>query len=125
MKWTIIFPVLNERLRLESGVVRTVEHLASVGFEDYEIIIVDNGSEDETPQIAAGLCDRYARVRYERIPVRGVGAAFRRGVELSRGEVVGYMDIDLSTDIRHLGEAVRLFQERPELAVDGDRSRKW
>ncbi len=50
MKWTIIFPVLNERLRLESGVVRTVEHLASVGFEDYEIIIVDNGSEDETPQ---------------------------------------------------------------------------
>ena len=91
MKWTIIFPVLNERLRLESGVVRTVEHLASVGFEDYEIIIVDNGSEDETPQIAAGLCDRYARVRYERIPVRGVGAAFRRGVELSRGEVVGYV----------------------------------
>ena len=123
MKWTIIFPVLNERLRLESGVVRTVEHLASVGFEDYEIIIVDNGSED-----------RYARVRYERIPVRGVGAAFRRGVELSRGEVVGYMDIDLSTDIRHLGEAVRLFQERPELAyINGSRfaresctrGRKW
>ncbi|WP_300800000.1 glycosyltransferase [uncultured Acetatifactor sp.] len=134
MKWTIIFPVLNERLRLESGVVRTVEHLASVGFEDYEIIIVDNGSEDETPQIVAGLCDRYARVRYERIPVRGVGAAFRRGVELSRGEVVGYMDIDLSTDIRHLGEAVRLFQERPELAyINGSRfaresctrGRKW
>ena len=49
MMLTIIFPVLNERLRLESGVVRTVEYLESMKFDDYEILIVDNGSEDETP----------------------------------------------------------------------------
>ena len=54
--FTIIFPVLNERLRLESGVTRTVEYLHKIAFEDYEIIIVDNGSEDETPQIAEALC---------------------------------------------------------------------
>ena len=42
--FTIIFPVLNERLRLESGVKRTVEYLRKIAFEDYEIIIVDNGS---------------------------------------------------------------------------------
>ena len=54
--FTIIFPVLNERLRLESGVTRTVEYLRKIAFEDYEIIIVDNGSEDETPQIAEMLC---------------------------------------------------------------------
>ena len=75
MKWTIIFPVLNERLRLESGVTRTVEYLASIAFEDYEILIVDNGSEDETPRIAEMLCRKYPGVRYEQIPVRGVGAA--------------------------------------------------
>ena len=134
MKWTIIFPVLNERLRLESGVVRTVEYLESIDFRDYEIIIVDNGSEDETPRIAAGLCERYGTVSYERISTRGVGAAFRRGVEKSRGEIVGYMDIDLSTNIRHLGEAIRIFQERPEIAyINGSRfaresdtrGRKW
>ena len=75
--FTIIFPVLNERLRLESGVTRTVEYLRKIAFEDYEIIIVDNGSEDETPQIAEMLCQKYETVRYERINVRGVGAAFR------------------------------------------------
>ena len=75
--FTIIFPVLNERLRLESGVTRTVEYLQSIAFEDYEIIIVDNGSEDETPQIAENLCKKYDKVKYERINVRGVGAAFR------------------------------------------------
>lgn len=89
---------------------RTVEYLRKIAFEDYEIIIVDNGSEDETPQIAEMLCQKYEKVRYERINVRGVGAAFRRGVELSHGDVVGYMDIDLSTNIKHLREAIHLLK---------------
>lgn len=134
MRLTIIFPVLNERLRLESGVTRTVEYLQGIGFDDYEIIVVDNGSEDETPQIAAKLCRKYKNVNFERISVRGVGAAFRRGVKLSRGEIVGYMDIDLSTNIRHLGEALHIFQEMPDVAyINGSRfaresdakGRKW
>ncbi len=134
MRLTIIFPVLNERLRLESGVTRTVEYLQGIGFDDYEIIVVDNGSEDETPQIAAKLCRKYRNVNFERISVRGVGAAFRRGVKLSRGEIVGYMDIDLSTNIRHLGEALHIFQEMPDVAyINGSRfaresdakGRKW
>ena len=127
MMFTIIFPVLNERLRLESGVTRTVEYLRKIAFEDYEIIIVDNGSEDETPQIAEMLCQKYEKVRYERINVRGVGAAFRRGVELSHGDVVGYMDIDL-------GEAIHLFETQPQIEyINGSRfaresdtkGRKW
>lgn len=134
MRLTIIFPVLNERLRLESGITRTVEYLEKIEFTDYEILIVDNGSEDETPEIAAGLCEKYPRVRYERISVRGVGAAFRRGVALGGGEIVGYMDIDLSTNIKHLGEAIRIFETRPEVAyINGSRfakesdtkGRKW
>jgi glycosyltransferase involved in cell wall biosynthesis len=80
MIFTIIFPVLNEKLRLESGVTRTVSYLEKIGYEDYEIIIVDNGSEDETPDIAKELCRKYPKVSYERINIRGVGAAFRRGV---------------------------------------------
>ena len=134
MMITIIFPVLNERLRLQKGITRTVEYLEQTGFEEYEIIIVDNGSEDETPLIARELCAKYDKVTYERIEVRGVGAAFRRGVKLSHGDVVGYMDIDLSTNIKHLGEAIHIFQTRPEIAyINGSRfaresdtkGRKW
>ena len=68
--FTIIFPVLNERLRLESGVTRTVEYLRKIAFEDYEIIIVDNGSEDETPQIAEMLCQKYMRESMSAVSVR-------------------------------------------------------
>ncbi len=134
MMLTIIFPVLNEKLRLESGITRTVDYLSGIAFDDYEIIIVDNGSEDETPQIAEALCEKYPKVKYERINVRGVGAAFRRGVELGSGEIVGYMDIDLSTNIKHLGEAIHIFKTRDEVAyINGSRfakesdtrGRKW
>lgn len=134
MMLTILFPVLNERLRLESGITRTVEYLQGIDFSDYEIIIVDNGSEDDTPRIARSLCGRYPGVRYERIGVRGVGAAFRRGVELSSGDIVGYMDIDLSTNIKHLGEAIRIFREDEGIEyINGSRfaresdtrGRKW
>ena len=134
MMLTIIFPVLNERLRLENGITKTVEYLENISFSDYEIIIVDNGSEDETPQIADKLCKMYDHVQYERIHIRGVGAAFRKGVELSKGEVVGYMDIDLSTNIKHLGEAIHIFKTRPEVKyINGSRfakesdtqGRKW
>ncbi|MDE6016120.1 MAG: glycosyltransferase [Acetatifactor sp.] len=134
MMLTILFPVLNERLRLESGITRTVEYLKKIEFNDYQIIIVDNGSEDETPQIARRLCEKYPGVNYERINVRGVGAAFRRGVELSHGDIVGYMDIDLSTNLRHLGEAIHIFRTVDEVeyingsrfAKESDtRGRKW
>lgn len=51
-----------------------------------------------------------------------MGAAFRRGVEVSHGDVVGYMDIDLSTNIRHLGEAIHLFETQPEIQyINGSR----
>lgn len=134
MKLTIIFPVLNEKIRLESGVTRTVEYLQSIAFDDYEIIVVDNGSEDETPQIGKMLCEKYSSVHFETISVRGVGAAFRKGVELSKGEIVGYMDIDLSTNIRHLKEALDIFEKSPEIMyINGSRfakesdtkGRKW
>ena len=134
MELTIIFPVLNEKKRLESGITRTVEYLQKIAYEDHEIIIVDNGSEDETPQIGAMLCEKYPKVRFEKINVRGVGAAFRRGVELSRGQIVGYMDIDLSTNIKHLGEAIHIFKVNPDVEyINGSRfaresdtqGRKW
>ena len=134
MMITIIFPVLNERLRLKSGVTRTVKYLESISFDDYEIIIVDNGSEDETPEIAKELAGKYPEVSYVRLEERGVGIAFRKGIELNESALVGYMDIDLSTDIKYLGRTISLFENRPELeyvngsrfSKDSDtRGRKW
>lgn len=130
----ILFPVLNERLRLESGIDRTMAYLREHVTIPYELTILDNGSEDETPQIGQRLEKIYPEVTYVRVGQRGVGVAFRKGIELNRCALVGYMDIDLSTDIKYLGETIKLFQENQKLQyVNGSRfskqsdtnGRKW
>jgi len=130
----ILFPVLNERLRLKSGIDRTMEYLRENVSIPYQLTILDNGSEDETPQIGMQLAQDYPEVSYVRVGERGVGVAFRKGIELNECALVGYMDIDLSTDIKYLGKTIEMFQQRPELEyVNGSRfskesdtrGRKW
>lgn len=130
----LLFPVLNERLRLKNGIDRTMAYLKENVTIPYQLTILDNGSEDETPEIGKALAREYPEVSYVRVGERGVGVAFRKGIELNECALVGYMDIDLSTDIKYLGRTIELFRERPELEyVNGSRfskesdtrGRKW
>lgn len=130
----LLFPVLNERLRLRNGIEKTMEYLKKNVTIPYSLTILDNGSEDETPQIGMELAEKYPEVTYVRVGERGVGVAFRKGIELNQSHIVGYMDIDLSTDLKYLGKTITLFQEKPELEyVNGSRfsresdtkGRKW
>lgn len=130
----LLFPVLNERLRLENGIEKTMAYLKESVSIPYRLTILDNGSEDETPQIGKALADKYPEVSYVRVGEKGVGVAFRRGIAINESALVGYMDIDLSTDLKYLGRTIELFQEREELEyVNGSRfsresdtrGRKW
>lgn len=134
MSINILFPVLNERLRLQKGIERTMEYLQQNVSIPYQLTILDNGSEDETPEIGKELARKYPEVSYVRVGERGVGVAFRKGIELNESSIVGYMDIDLSTDIKYLGRTIKLFQKNPKLEyVNGSRfskesdtrGRKW
>ena len=130
----LLFPVLNEKLRLEGGINRTIAYLRKHVTIPCQLTILDNGSEDETPEIGKALAQKYPEVTYVRLGEKGVGVAFRNGIALNQCALVGYMDIDLSTDIRYLGRIIKLFQKHPELEyVNGSRfsrksvtkGRKW
>lgn len=130
----LLFPVLNERLRLRNGIERTIEYVRKNVDIPCKLTILDNGSEDETPQIGMQLQEKYEEVTYVRVGERGVGVAFRKGIELNESAIVGYMDIDLSTDIRYLGKMIAAFKDDPNLqyvngsrfSEDSDtRGRKW
>lgn len=126
--------MLNERLRLRNGIEKTMAYLKENVEIPYRLTILDNGSEDETPQIGRELEKKYPEVTYVRLNERGVGIAFREGIALNESALVGYMDIDLSTDLKHLSQTIELFRTRPELEyVNGSRfarqsdtkGRKW
>lgn len=130
----LLFPVLNERLRLQKGIEATIAYVREHVKIPCRLTILDNGSEDETPEIGKKLEEDYPEVTYVRVGERGVGVAFRKGIELNDCDIVGYMDIDLSTDLKYLGKTIEMFQQDPELQyVNGTRfskesdtkGRKW
>ena len=125
MKLNILFPVYNEERRLERGIRKSVEYLRREKPCAFTLTIVDNASDDSTKDIGLALQDEFEEVRYERITMKGVGAAFRHGVSINTADIVGYMDIDLSTDLSALKRTVRLFEKYSELDyVNGTRFHK-
>lgn len=114
----ILFPVYNEEARLERG-IRTTKKYIQTALKDVDITltIVDNASKDRTQEIAERLCEELTGVKYLRIEEKGVGAAFRAGIRENRAEIVGYMDVDLSTDLRALYVTKRIFEEHPEVMM--------
>ena len=91
---TVIVPALNEEDNLE-GAVRTV--IAAIGdlFTDYELLIFDDGSTDNTGQIAERLAAHNPRIRVTRNPRNlGLGCNYTKGIELARMEYVAWFPGD-------------------------------
>lgn len=115
MKINIVLPVLNEELRLEKGLNGLLDFLEKNKEIVYEITIVDNGSTDATGKIARRFCAEHREVNYIRMEERGVGAAFRKAVACNTCEVIGYTDIDLSTELSALKITYAEFSENLDL----------
>lgn len=72
-----------------------------------EVIVVDDGSDDDTARVASALIAELPHARVLRLPANaGKGAAIRAGVSRARGAVVAFMDADMATDPRDLGRLV-------------------
>jgi len=100
----VTFPVLNEEAMLESSIERTIAYCEQHKLEIDELCIADNGSTDRTAEIGQTLAARHRNVRYLRVGKRGFGLALKTAWGATQADFVGYMDIDLATDLRHLKE---------------------
>lgn len=88
---TVVSIVLPTRDRC--GLLRdAVDSVLAQGYPRWELIVVDDGSTDDTPKWLAGLTDE--RITTARTEGVGVAAARNRGLELARGDVVCYLDDD-------------------------------
>lgn len=117
MKINIVFPVLNEERRLEKGIRRTESFLRRHKEIDAVVTIADNGSTDRTLDIIRKLADEYDNIRYISLSERGFGLAFREAVKQNDCELIGYVDVDLSTDIKYLKAVLDGFDRHSELDV--------
>ena len=104
--------MLNEEADLSPSINRLVEFLSSnLASYDWRTVIADNGSTDETPQIALRLSEEHERVGYLRLEERGRGRALRKAWLASDADILAYMDVDLSTELSALPTLVAAVDE--------------
>jgi glycosyltransferase involved in cell wall biosynthesis len=110
---TIVVPVYN---RTGALLDEAVDSLLSQDYSDLEVVAIDDGSTDETPQVLAAYAERHPeRFRWERQEEnQGQAAALNRGFELAHGTLLGYLNSD---DVLLPGAISRLASE---LAADPD-----
>jgi len=102
-----VLPAHNEAANIEQVVEATCEALRGV-VSDYEVIIVDDGSTDETPRLADSLAERYPQVRVVHHPHnRGYGSAWRSGIAAAAKQYIFFLDSDRQFDPREIGLLVQ------------------
>jgi len=104
---SVVLPAYNEADSIEHTVERTLDALGAFLDGGYEVIVAEDGCDDDTPEIAARLADADGRVRHVHSDTRlGRGGALDRAFRAADGDVLVYFDTDLATDLKHLEELV-------------------
>jgi len=119
---SIVIPAYNESARIGSTIV-SVCHYAQSKSCLTELIVVDDGSRDSSPQLLRELAARYTLMRVIRNePNRGKGFSVRRGTLEARGEFVLFSDADLSTPIEEADHLLAALESTGADAAVGSRA---
>lgn len=116
LTFSIIIPAYNCEKTLEA----TVDSVRAAGLWDYEIILVDDGSRDNTPALCDQLCETWPEVCCIHQQNAGVSAARNRGMAEAKGEYLWFVDADDTVDADSLKEAAGIAAtQKPDLLIFG------
>lgn len=112
---SVVMPAYNSQAYLS----RAIESVLSQRYpaDRVEIVIVDDGSRDDTPLIAEGYAERHSRVLALRQANAGPAAARNRAIAASGGELVAFLDSDDSWEPTKLARQAALYRAEPELGL--------
>jgi glycosyltransferase involved in cell wall biosynthesis len=111
--WSVVLCTFN-RARL---VGRAIASVVAQSFGDWELVVIDDGSTDDTAAIVGAWAERDARIRYHRQRNHGLAGARNRGLELARGAIVTFLDSDDAYAPDHLATRVAYLRAHPGLDI--------
>ncbi|MCZ7384052.1 MAG: glycosyltransferase family 2 protein [Candidatus Methanoperedens sp.] len=114
---SVVLPAYNEAGRIEDTVEKTAFALRGIS-QSFEIIVAEDGSKDGTDRISESLSKKHDFVVHLHSDERlGRGRAMVRAFRASRGEIICDIDVDLATDMKHLGELVQSIHDGYDFAT--------
>lgn len=107
---SIVIPVYNEEKYVSSYIGRLCVELKDAGVDDYEIVLVENGSTDNTRSISREVAEKNSRLRLITLETADYGAALKVGLIAAKGDYILQFDLDY-WDISFLQKTVILFRD--------------
>lgn len=114
---SVIIPTYNRGWILQEAIDSVLEQ----NFDDYELIVVDDGSVDNTPTILKSYGKKITVLRQ---PNQGVSVARNHGIEAASGGLIAFLDSDDLWLPRKLSTQVKFFADRPQ-AVIAQTEERW
>lgn len=111
MKLSVVIPAYNEEPNFKKGTMDQVPEFLKKQSYTYEILIVDDGSDDETANLAEKFAKRNENVRVIKNPHQGKAATVKTGVEEAEGELILFTDFDQATPIAEVDRLLPLFSD--------------
>ena len=90
LKYSVIIPVYN----VENYLPRCLDSLLAQNYADLEILLIDNGSKDQSGQICEDYATKFSNITAYHIPNKGVGSARNFGLAKAKGEFICFVDAD-------------------------------
>lgn len=123
MKASVIIPTYNGGILLKQTVCSLTEQ--DFPKKDYEVIIVDNGSRDNTAVIASGLCKEFPNVIYVFEPEPGLHNARHAGARVAKAELLLFADDDVRANKSWVSEIVGAYTDENIGCVGGKIVPEW
>ena len=108
---SVVIPLYNK----EKQIAYTLQSVFEQTFQDFEIVVVDDGSTDNSVEEVEKFDD--SRIRLIHQTNAGVSAARNRGIEEARGELIAFLDADDEWMPEYLATQYGLYQKYPECSV--------
>ena len=109
--FSVVIPLYNK----EQSIANTIQSVLNQSFQEFEVVIINDGSTDNSVQVVQGINDQ--RIRLIHQENQGVSAARNKGIEEAKNEWIAFLDGDDLWEVNHLEEIVKMMKAYPQEKV--------
>lgn len=124
MKLSVVIPAYKEIKNIKSGVLDEVEDYLKLQHYEYEVLIIDDGSPDETVSVAEATIKGKKGFRVIKNPHGGKALTVISGMQMTKGEISVFTDMDQATPINQIEKFFPEFASDVDIVIGSRHGRK-